>query len=88
MSDASLFGFLDGFVSGSIGAVAGIMSGQSSLGEIGGMQGPTIRAMIAGAAGGVVSTLTGGKFANGAFTASESDEEEAPAVGRRDEKVE
>jgi RHS repeat-associated protein len=62
--------FHDGFLSASIGAVAGIMSGQSSLGGIGGMQGPTIRAMIAGAAGGVASVLTGGKFANGAVTAA------------------
>jgi hypothetical protein len=57
---------MDGFASGAVGQVAGMLTGAdgSPLKNIPDMQGKFIRCIFAGASGGAASELTGGKFAN------------------------
>ncbi len=75
--------FIDGFVSSSLGAFAGVAAGQSMLADIGGTEGRIVRAMVVGALGGAASELSGGKFANGAVTAAFAHLWNAEGGGRR-----
>ena len=62
--------FLHGFAANAIGAAAGSVTGNTGLANANNEAGVMIRTFVAGSAGGLAASLTGGKFENGFLTAA------------------
>ncbi len=80
--------FMNGFAIGAAGEGADVAMKEAGLNGVPGDEGRYMRAMIAGAAGGTASALTGGNFANGAVSAAFAHlfNEENEGKGEKEEK--